>query len=260
MGKTHVVIVGNPGRGKSFILNSLIGRVCFKSGLSIVDGLTQVMQRYDARDYVYFDTPGLDNKSRRKMAGREISKALEGGCTMKLIFVVTLESGRVNPADLTTLDVVLKGIQDEGVVTKAHYLVMINKCSPNLMEEVQKMRPHEEYRAQFGGAASLRNLEFFPRIDDAEDVKNHLHLDNSGFDRFVHNAPTMNLPVNANVKIDVRNIDEIIIVYEEELKKMERKLEELRAEPDDDRWKTKVAGALSLASLATGAATFCTIF
>ncbi len=76
MSKTHAVFVGNPGVGKSFILNSLIGQVTFKSSLNVGYGMTNVLQRYDAPDYVYFDTPGLDDIAMREQAAREISKAL----------------------------------------------------------------------------------------------------------------------------------------------------------------------------------------
>ncbi len=41
----NLLMIGNPGVGKSTILNGLIGEVRFHSGISVVKGLTQVLQK-----------------------------------------------------------------------------------------------------------------------------------------------------------------------------------------------------------------------
>lgn len=47
LSKQHVVFVGNPGVGKSTLLNSLVGSAVFKSGLSTGSGLTQSFQWHE---------------------------------------------------------------------------------------------------------------------------------------------------------------------------------------------------------------------
>ena len=45
-----IIVIGNPGAGKSTILNGLAGEVLFESGISIGDGLTyQLDERENAR-------------------------------------------------------------------------------------------------------------------------------------------------------------------------------------------------------------------
>ncbi len=160
MGKTHVVLPGNPGVGKSFIRNSLIGEVQFKARIHIGERMTSVLGRYEAPEYIYFDTPGLDDIKRRNWAAHEISQALEGACEMKLIFVVTLESGRLKPADLRTVKVVLQAIENVGVDTAERYSVIVNKCSSALMEVFEMYRPREEVRLQFHAMQDLWKIDF----------------------------------------------------------------------------------------------------
>ncbi len=236
MDKTHVVFAGNPGVGKSFILNSLIGQVNFKSGINIGEGMTQVLERYDAPDYVYFDTPGLDDIAMREQAALEISQALEGGCEMKLIFVVTLEAGRIKPADLTTIRVVLKAIEDVGVDASGRYSVIVNKCNSTLMKHFAMVRPREKVRSTFCMVKFLQNIGFFPNIRAADDQGDYLLEDNSQYAKFVKEAPTMCLPENAEVKVDTTNYDKIYEHYEKELDSLRNKLKQLEGEPDDDKW------------------------
>ncbi len=250
MYKTHVVFAGNPGMGKSFILNSLIGQVKFKSGMNIVEGMTSVLQRYDARNYVYFDTPGLDDVNNRRRAAHEISKALKGGCEMKLIFVVTFESGRIRSQDLATISLVLKAIEKEGVNTKQRFSVIINKCSPVLMRQSKNMRVREKIRASFGGEIILKNIEFFPRIPEADDQSDYLLNDNREYANFVRSAPIMALPKTANVKVDPRNFDEISEQYETKLKVLEAKLKEFDDEPNDATWLLMLQSYLNTATVA----------
>ena len=56
---TKIIAVGNPGAGKSSVLNSLSGENLFKSGLSIGKGLTyQLDERVNGNGH-FLDTPGI---------------------------------------------------------------------------------------------------------------------------------------------------------------------------------------------------------
>ena len=92
----NVVFVGNPGTGKSTLLNGLIGKVEFESGVSFGEGLTQRLQRYTHTDgTVYMDTPGLDDIKSKKEAAAEIEAALRSGGSFRIFFLVLLDSGFV---------------------------------------------------------------------------------------------------------------------------------------------------------------------
>ena len=99
-GEYIVILAGNPGSGKSTLLNSLAGKITFPSGVSIGEGLTTIVQTARGTDgKLYGDTPGLDDVAIRAKAAGEMNKILRANNAIKLVFVVTLEAGRVKPAE-----------------------------------------------------------------------------------------------------------------------------------------------------------------
>merc|ERR1719414_2449557 len=71
------------------------------------------------------DTPGLEDTKIRKKAAAEISAALKQNGKYRIFFVITLEAGRVRPADVTTMNLVLEAAPEIG----SKYAVIINKVS-----------------------------------------------------------------------------------------------------------------------------------
>jgi len=77
-GSQHVLFIGNPGTGKSTLVNGIVGRVVFKSGVSFGSGMTAHMQSVTHEGVIYSETPGLDDVEAREAAGREIAKPHSG--------------------------------------------------------------------------------------------------------------------------------------------------------------------------------------
>ena len=82
----------------------------------------------------YMDTPGLDDTNKKKEAAEAITNALKKNGNYKVVFVVTLEAGRVKPADVATIQLILKSATD---ITR--YGVIFNNLSELLMEKIDKV-------------------------------------------------------------------------------------------------------------------------
>ena len=74
MNQRYRLFIGNPGVGKSTLVNCLAQKVLFKSGVSIGSGMTYQMERQEHDGIVYMDTPGLADMKMRKAAAEAITK------------------------------------------------------------------------------------------------------------------------------------------------------------------------------------------
>mmetsp|Transcript_5317 Transcript_5317/g.7834 ORF Transcript_5317/g.7834 Transcript_5317/m.7834 type:complete len:492 (-) Transcript_5317:61-1536(-) len=139
--KGRVVFIGNPGVGKSTIVNSVLGSSVFKSGVSNDgEGVSKrhgykLMYQGPIEGWEICDTPGLADSSERisETAAKEIRKALLGECNYKVVFVVTMEGGRVSSEDRATIKACLDAVKDG-----FNYGVIFNKISPRLKQKFQR--------------------------------------------------------------------------------------------------------------------------
>merc|ERR1712232_629269 len=103
--KKSLIAVGNPGRGKSTLLNGIATKPLFKSGVSIGTGLTFKLDEDILPDGVrLLDTPGLDDIAKREEAAKQIYEGLRSEGLFKLLFVIVLDAGRMAPADLAVME------------------------------------------------------------------------------------------------------------------------------------------------------------
>jgi energy-coupling factor transporter ATP-binding protein EcfA2 len=114
---TDVIFIGNPGTGKSTMLSCISG-LSFRSGVSFGGGLTSMLKfqpESTSAEIRYGDTPGLQDVDMQEEAANAIEKALKScnaaGRKAILIFVVTLEAGRVRPADVLTIKSVMSSFK-----------------------------------------------------------------------------------------------------------------------------------------------------
>lgn len=131
--KEHYVFIGNPGVGKSAIINALVGKKVFQSGLSVGTGLTKYLQSYEHNGKVYIDTPGLADLEQKAAAAKEIEKALKMGGRYRLFFVFNLNELRITEQDLVTLELVLDAIDHP----EKKFNIIINKIEDDEREELK---------------------------------------------------------------------------------------------------------------------------
>ena len=137
---TNFLVIGNSGVGKSAILNCLIGDegVLFPSGISMCEGMTKgcCPQRRDQHRFI--DTPGMGDPSiPPERTADEITMALKFDGRYKVIFVLTLEHGRLDAGQLATMKLVL----DAAPIKK--YGVLLNQLTGPVYEKLSQKHEFE---------------------------------------------------------------------------------------------------------------------
>ena len=138
---TDTVALGNPGSGKSTVLNSLAGELFFKSGLSIGSGLTSKLDEGSNKNGVFLDTPGLADEKMRTVAGKAIYQALKKDGDYRILFFVTARNGRVVQQDATTIKLILNTAPDIG----QDYGIIVNMLSNGVFKKMKKMEEKEDF-------------------------------------------------------------------------------------------------------------------
>jgi len=128
--KPVLTLIGNPGSGKSTILNGMAGVLHFPSGLSLVKGCTTTISYFETDRHLLCDTPGLADIITRQEAAQQLQGLLHRSIPIKLAFVVTLKNGRVSNDDCDSIDIVLSAFPAE--FANDSFGVIINQVSPKV--------------------------------------------------------------------------------------------------------------------------------
>lgn len=230
----HIVFAGCPGTGKSLLANSLIGRVEFESGVRVTTETTTILKTRIANGVKYSDTPGLDDPQKRVQAAREISNAINAETQLKLVFVATLESGRIRPSDIATIDVILSAVQAVNVEVNNNFSVIINRCGDTELRLLQDTAVRQFVAGRLGGNFELEaeRVLFMRRVPEAVGRDSILFIgnDRSELSVFSLDAPILQLK---QPEVDVREE-----LYEEaedeataELNRLQRELDKVNSAP-----------------------------
>eukprot|EP01091_Cochliopodium_minus_P018690 TRINITY_DN7650_c0_g2_i1.p1 TRINITY_DN7650_c0_g2~~TRINITY_DN7650_c0_g2_i1.p1 ORF type:complete len:335 (-),score=106.93 TRINITY_DN7650_c0_g2_i1:359-1243(-) len=157
--------------------------------MNIGEGMTKKFQGIEYNGKLYVDTPGLSDINMRKDAAKEITKALKIGGIYQLVFVITLIAGRVQPDDVTTINLVLDSID-----RMVPYGVIINKCSEKLMNNisgnVDKAR-EKIVTAINSGKHKTESIYCFEYLKEINDKKNALITLPKEMIEFLNCVPTV---------------------------------------------------------------------
>ena len=240
-----MIAIGNPGSGKSSILNSLAEEYVFKSG-SNISGLGVTFQLDERKSSktgaIFLDTPGLADLEMKKQAAEAISKGLRKGGKFKILFFLNLFRGRIDAQDLTTLCMVLKAASE----IKENYGIIANMTPKNLLEKL-KADKSEFLQSLFNSipkemSCSESNILFIAKHPDLEDKDDAFvssesleTIDSILLSDFVNNnVPEICLHKD---KVDDINTDH----YQQAMLEMEKRMREVRLQLKDEEEKLKSA-------------------
>ncbi|CAN8072653.1 unnamed protein product, partial [Agarophyton chilense] len=205
------VLLGNPGVGKSTIHNTLLGKISSQSGLSFGTGLTQKAITARSHGFTCVDTPGLADIDTNGNTFAQISNALRGPCRVRLVFVATLEGGRVRKGDVASLACVLDGLS--GVVPKEHinFMLIINKCPPQVYEQLSNKATYIKARSHvLMPFYALGNVSHFAvlKFELSARGKRNVFLENVNVKKlrnWIEQVPTLDIPHDASLNVNVQN-------------------------------------------------------
>ena len=163
-----IALVGNPGVGKSFLLNSTIKQNKFKNGFSF-QGVTQKLQIETKNNKDYIDTPGFDDIKNKKATIKEIQKALKLNGNYKIFFVITLEGGRIRNIDAILIEIILQSLEN---VPNLTFGIIVNKLDNEslnyLKDEENFLAFHVEFRKLIPSLKSVEQIYLMKKYSNLE--------------------------------------------------------------------------------------------
>lgn len=223
-----VMFCGNPGSGKSSLCNSIFQQPIFPSGFSFGGGMTKEKQAYIYENRKYVDTPGLADIKDREQAAEEIEKGLKENNNYKIVFVVTLESGRIKEADLVTINTVCDAIK-----TPFEYGIILNQVPEKTIKKV----PIGELGKYLLGLHKQPASAIIITEDENMKGEDNAYLPSNSENRVKLLNFIANLKANMILDKHVQHID--VKAYEEKIREMETKLKEALQETEKRREEQK---------------------
>ncbi|CAK7994576.1 Hypothetical protein POVR1_LOCUS100 [uncultured virus] len=189
-----IIVLGNPGAGKSSFLNTLAGEVIFPSGISIGSGLTRIVAEHRLKEFTLIDTPGLDDCDReiREKAALEIENLFKRcqGFRVKIVFVLTLEAGRFRSNDRVTMD-----LFNDAIGFQSQYSMIFNKVEPSVMKALNLNDLSLFEGTKLSPTRSILMCEYNPAL---ECKKNQIDTPNGKLKEFIKAAPFIVVPKTIN--------------------------------------------------------------
>ena len=207
----HIVFVGNPGSGKSTILNSCVGRIISSSGPAISFVHKRKFHSHRIGNVVYSDTPGLDDVRYKKYNAEVLSGIITRHNSLKLILVIVLEAGRVRCSDLCMMKLILDSIQKQGIDTSFKYSLIINRLGGRNYSIYKSEKNMSILLETFSKLSPLNNILLLKLDESAYDECDSILAEAEEVKKFVDAAPTITDDSLQNITID---ISEWVYTYE----------------------------------------------
>ena len=152
----HLFVVGLRGSGRSSILNTLLGRAYFGSGVDDSRGeRTEILETVSLDGNKYSNFRGLNSSGTRKRAAEEIARELSQNGTVRLMFVVTSNETSLGYLAEPTISSFLKALEIAGVDVEGRFSVILNKCTRDVMVHCQKHKKFSSVGTALDGNATI---------------------------------------------------------------------------------------------------------
>ena len=209
------IMAGNPGSGKSTILNSLAGTVLFRAGVSIGVGRGTVVETgYGLDGKLYGDTPGLDDISIRAKAAAEINRILRSYSAIKLCFAITLDAGRINPADKATIEVILDALPPPSTNM---FSIIINQVDKKVFAQLQDPNNMRKILVGLGGKHVTEYVRIVPLDAKAKDEDNTMLSNVAQLRATIESMPVFRYPKEQVKDIQHDKLAEIQAIFADQL-------------------------------------------
>lgn len=226
----HIAMIGNPGTGKSTLLNGLAGKPVFDAGFSLGGGLTKDMSSFSLSKLTLYDTPGLNDVIHRMEAARQIQRLLDISEDIRLVFVMTLQAGRIRVEDVTTMHIVLDALSrpsSKSLVDK--YAIILNKLSTVELDYLKSAEGRKMKRSITGKNRRTSHWAYILTDSALIDADNAtMNIPNDAY-KVIMNAPVTKRKHIRAGKIDARGFEERL---DEERARMKKEESKLRADID----------------------------
>lgn len=212
----NFLVVGNPGVGKSTLLNGMVGSLKFKSGFSPGEGLTFQFDKASADGNNYFDTPGLADMKKREEAAKAIEEALKQNGCYKIIFVIFLQSGRVLPDDVATIQCVLNACPIIG----NNYGIVINKVPESVVKQVKEKIEIICASIFSGSIPPTAFIHINVKDKDLDDENDKFKPVTPELQKFIQVLPSITIAPKDVAQIDTKNYDKVVEEYQKLISKL----------------------------------------
>jgi len=196
------VLIGNPGTGKSSMMNCFLQELAFKSGVSSNGvGVSFQLDIKESHGRRWMDTPGLSDVELRKAAAKAIDETLAMGGQYQILFVCLLDENRLREADITTMTLVFQAanqIEEDG------YAIMFNKVNEKALKKLDMPAFMAKLATKLknSGCPMTKHVHFNEFNNDMVAEDNFITKLPEKTVAFIRDIPEIN--INNNVVQDVR--------------------------------------------------------